>query len=85
MVLMSTLALVGCGNGSLMDIEDCAITSSRRGTWRFVADVFNHSEKPIASFSAMAASTGTIVFANGNNVVNYDIMCAHFPPALCRT
>jgi hypothetical protein len=70
---LCALVLVSCANGSPMDVKGCAILSSRVVGSDFVAEVLDRSEKPVTSFSVMAATVGSIVIGNGDHIVNYDI------------
>lgn len=67
------LLATGCNRfGSPMAVSNCTIHSAHPGRSVFTADVQNQKDAPAVAFSIMAARSGRIVIANGDNIVTYD-------------
>lgn len=67
------LVLAGCNRfGGPMAIKNCAIHPAAAGRSFFVADVQNQRSAAAVSFKIMAARSGRIVIANGENIATYE-------------
>lgn len=72
--LILVFVLAGCTGtrfGGPMAVDHCAIHAAH-GRSVFAADVENQKSAPAVAFTVMAARSGRIVIANGDNIATYD-------------